>query len=67
MRNGKAHPFLPTRRKNKAGVEHSAPVCAGRGLNPRPERYTPAKYLPAIPNPERHPPAMNLLIGCCFL
>ena len=112
MRNGKAHPLLPTRRKNKAGVDRS-----GRGCNPRParsrasrgripkrglgttrlwrrlgggspllgscgggsfrsgvqpptgirsERSTPAKCVPAIPNPER-PPAMNLLIGFCFL
>ena len=30
--------------------------CAGRGLNPRPERSTPAKYPPTIPKPERHPP-----------
>ena len=36
----------------------SMPVNAGRGLNPRPERSTPAKYLPVIPNPERH-------LHCC--
>ena len=40
--------------------------CAGRGLHPRPESPTPAKYPPAIPNPERHPPELNLLIDSCF-
>ena len=40
--------------------------CAGRGLNPRPESSTPAKYPPAIPKPERHLPEMNLLFDSCF-
>ena len=40
--------------------------CAGRGLNPRPESSTSAKYPPAIPNPERHLPEMNLLFDSCF-
>ena len=41
--------------------------CAGRGLNPRPESSTPAEYSPAIPNSERHPPEVNLLIDSYFL
>ena len=36
---------------------------AGRGLNPRPERSTPAKYPPATPNPARFP----LRESSCFL
>ena len=36
---------------------------AGRGLNPRPERSTPAKYPPVTPNPERPPSCESF----CFL
>ena len=38
---------------------------AGRGLNPRPERSTPVKYPPVIPNPKRHSPEMNQLLSVC--
>ena len=40
--------------------------CAGRGLHPRPESSTPAKCSPAIPNPERPLPEMNLLFDSYF-
>ena len=40
------------------------PTCAGRGLNPRPERSTPAKYPSAIPNPESIPQNKS---SNCFL
>ena len=51
-------------RRIEGGLSRS--VCAGRGLNPRPESSIPAKCSPAIPNPERHLPEMNLLFDSCF-
>ena len=51
-------PFLsfPRRCQYRCQSIGGMPVVfyAGRGLNPRPERSTPAKY-PATPNPESHP------------
>ena len=54
-------------RRSEVELCHAGRPYAGRGLHPRPESSTPAKYPPTTPNPEKHPPKINLLTVFCRL
>ena len=69
MRKGKTHPLLSTRRKNKAGVERSVPepVLSRSGVEPPTGTIHPRQISSRNSKSGKASPAMNLLIGFCFL